>query len=123
MIIQTKKIYKCEHCKKLYQRRHACEKHEKHCWQNPENDRACLNCVHLRKERVTIEEGHPDHPYEVNFDAFYCGIIASFVYTPKTEVKGNAFDEELLGEANIPMLKECEHQNICESFPNLPITI
>jgi len=53
MIIETKEIYKCKHCRKLYQRKYACEKHENKCNRNPINASKCLEgCMNLTKLEV-----------------------------------------------------------------------
>ena len=93
--------YKCDHCGKLYQRKSACEKHEKACSKNPENDRACFGCIHLRKE--THEEDGPWTTRKYKF--FFCGKLDHFVHPPKVEHKGNAFDTD---QYNLPMRKECD---------------
>lgn len=50
-------IYKCDHCRKIYQVKHACERHEKVCWKNPANHYACFDCVFLDKSRETLDGG------------------------------------------------------------------
>jgi len=59
MKIETKEIYKCEHCNKLYQIKSKCLEHEKTCSKNPDNQRACFGCRHLEKKNYTIYEDHP----------------------------------------------------------------
>lgn len=108
MIIETKEVYKCEHCKKLYQRKDAAAKHETSCNKNPDNFRACHSCVHLIKQDQVIYEdaGHGETKREVNL--LYCPVIGTYLYPPKVEQKGNAF--ELGDELNSPMPKECGEQ-------------
>lgn len=107
MIVETKKIYKCEHCNKLYQIKNACISHEKSCYKNPQNDRACFICIHLKKkvEKIYYDDFlHESHEKEVKL--FHCDQIHSFLCPPKVEHKRNAFDTS--SESNIPMKKECE---------------
>ena len=33
-LIEVSRAYRCPHCRKLYQLRHAAERHERHCWFN-----------------------------------------------------------------------------------------
>jgi len=48
------KGYKCDHCGKLYQIKHACEKHENiSCRKHPKNDHRCWHCPHIQ---VSIED-------------------------------------------------------------------
>jgi hypothetical protein len=50
-------IYRCGHCRKMYQMKYACERHERRCWKNPANQYACFDCVFLNKDRETIDGG------------------------------------------------------------------
>ena len=106
MKIETRTIYKCDHCNKLYQMRHWCEIHEEGCFHNPDNHRDCFTCVHLIKK---------DH--EISFDTymgeqcenrtlFYCKKIDSFLYPPKVEAKRNWFETHPI--ENNPMRKSCK---------------
>jgi len=54
MKTETKEIYKCEYCNKLYQIKSACIRHEPLCYKNPENIPACYNCSHLDKIDVKL---------------------------------------------------------------------
>lgn len=106
MKIETKEIYKCEYCNKLYQIKRFAERHEEICFRNPINDRNCLHCRYLDKK-----------DYEEHYDTyrgsdsrilklFYCDKIKSFLYPPKVEIKGN--DIELPDEYNEPMKTDCK---------------
>ena len=46
------KAYKCQHCRKIYVRLFAAERHEDLCKKNPENMPACWNCKHLGKDKM-----------------------------------------------------------------------
>lgn len=111
MITETREIYKCEYCKKMYQIKRYAEQHEKACKRNPDNIRACHDCVHLYKKDYTLyfdnysSEHEQESERKVNL--LHCNEIDSFLYPVSVELKGNAF--ELGDELNQPMKKECEH--------------
>lgn len=106
MKIETKEIYKCEYCNKLYQIKSACYKHENICSKNPENDRACFTCRHLTTETETIyyDTGYGENERKVNL--LYCNKKESFVYPPKVEFKKNWYETDPI--ENNPMPKKCE---------------
>ena len=115
MKIETKTIYKCDFCNKLYQVKSAAEKHESGCFNNPNNKRACLNCNHLTKKEATITVGYHYDGSEQDrkLNLFYCNAKKVFLHTPKNEAKHNVFD--LGDDENLPMPKECDLYNT-ESF-------
>lgn len=99
-------IYFCDHCNKLYQRKHACEKHERRCMSNPENERKCWSCKYRSIRRAYWCEDSYGHEVERSMDMSFCSKLSSFIHTPITEHKGNAID---LGDYyNVPMRKNCE---------------
>jgi hypothetical protein len=51
---RTIDVYNCDHCNKMYQRKHACEQHERDCFKNPANHRPCLDCMNLTMIEQTI---------------------------------------------------------------------
>ena len=107
MKIETREIYKCDHCNKLYQRKHAAINHEKACPKNPKNFRKCLDwCKHLRKKDATIEIDYLDSSCARTYSLFYCNAKKHFLYTPQNEYKGNFL--ELEGNDNLPMPKDCQ---------------
>ena len=111
MKIETKEIYKCEFCNKLYQRKHFCIRHELICLKNPANYRVCFDCKHLTKEKTTIYKDYGQGEQEESVELFFCKKINSFLYPPKVEIKKNYFDD--LGDTeNQPMKKECEFFDI-----------
>lgn len=101
MKIETREIYKCDHCNKLYQRKHACEKHEIMCSKNPDNFRACFGCKHLTKVEVPIQ----GYYWEYEANVLYCSKLEKYLHPPKVEHKGNALD---FGRLNEPMPRECK---------------
>ena len=107
MKTEIKEIYKCEHCNKLYQIKSYCEKHEIVCSKNPNNQRACFGCNHLEKKNYTIYDDDPrGGEIESNVEILFCPKINSFLYPPKVEHKGNAY--ELGDELNKPMPRTCK---------------
>jgi len=117
MKTEIKEIYKCEFCNKLYQVKKSAIKHELQCWKNPLNNRPCFNCNHLVKNRVTVYENYYGEDNERSVDLLYCNKKLIFLYPPKVELKGNAFD---LDEINEPMPKQCDIYD-SESHNHLPI--
>lgn len=108
MKIQTKEIYKCEFCNKLYQIKNRCAEHEKVCSKNPDNKRACFGCVHLTKNKTTVEFDHAHREGEGETELLHCGLLKFCVYPPKTEIKGNAFATPFI--ENKPMPRKCPHR-------------
>ena len=107
MITETKEIYKCEHCRKVYQVKRFAEGHELMCKKNPENKRACFGCNFLAKKDVTLHEDHPmGGSYTFQINILFCAKKSIHVYPPKVEIKGNHID--LGDEFNEPMPKDCE---------------
>lgn len=106
MIIETKEIYKCEHCRKLYQRPVACKVHEIKCNKNPDNDRACLDCLHSIKKSV---EAYPNIGEGIfTMEVVFCEKKNTGIYPIQTEHKGNYV--ELVDYLNKPMPKTCKDQ-------------
>ena len=109
MKIETKEIYKCDHCNKLYQIKNSCLSHEKVCSKNPDNDRACFGCVNLTKKIETIYHDTWHGESESNVELLYCNKLDHFLYPPKVEVKGNMIETE--DKENKPMPRDCEFSN------------
>lgn len=83
------------------------ENHEIACKKNPNNWRVCFECIHIKKQKVSIYEDTYIGEVETVVELLYCSKIDSFLYPPSVERKGNAF--ELGDDLNEPMRKECEH--------------
>jgi len=99
--------YYCDFCKKMYVRKSACETHEKGCSHNPENDRKCFGCKHLKRENIDRYFDTYIGEQSEQVSVFYCEKLDTCLYPPKVEAKGNAFE---FGDINnIPMKSECEH--------------
>jgi hypothetical protein len=69
MITEQKTIHRCGHCRKLYLVKGACERHEKRCWKNPNNQYACFDCQFLVKDRETIDGGMS---HGISVRTFHC---------------------------------------------------
>ena len=106
MITKIIEIYKCEYCKKIYQIKRFAVQHELRCCKNPDNKRPCFDCPMMVKKEIEIYESFYDGDHERKVDLLYCNYKEQFLYTPKTELKGTAFD--LGNESNEPMPKECD---------------
>lgn len=102
IVIENTTLYKCEYCRKKYERKNSCEKHEKWCNKKPENKRACHGCDFLQP--VEIKE---PHDYGVHkFQAFKCTKLDIMVYPLSVERRGlnkiyETFDNQY------PMPRKC----------------
>lgn len=54
MKTKTTEIYFCDHCNKVYQRKHNCVKHEDLCKKNPENIPLCYSCEFCEKKETNL---------------------------------------------------------------------
>ena len=123
MIIHNKPTYKCEHCRKLYQIKRACEKHERSCFKNPDNKRACFDCALCVKVEVDLWfDGHNGYNYFEDtrkVPVLYCSAKDEFLIPPKASHRGNAYmQEDLAGGSreNNSMPMECDKQDK-EGYP------
>jgi len=105
MKIEIKEIYKCDHCKKLYQIKNAAIKHEKSCSKNPENNRPCFNCSYLEKSKTVVYSNYYGEEWERSVDLLFCASKKIFLFPPKVEIKGNQYETD---EPNEPMPKQCD---------------
>lgn len=115
MITETNKtIYKCEHCRKVYQRKDAAERHETKCKKNPENNRACFGCKFLEKILVSWSEDYCTDvgrmERERTLNVLFCA-KKNLILTPpnKWEIDAGAVYSEAKEElSQEEMPKECE---------------
>lgn len=120
MITETRKIYKCDHCRKLYQIKSACEKHEKFCVKNPENYKACYDCKFYTTVETEIHQETIYGEHRMNYRVGKCTKLNKFLYPLVTERKNNAFLQEDMGDGEIPnepMPHTCDSQEN-EDFGN-----
>ena len=106
MKTETKEIYKCDYCNKLYQIKRWCIEHEKTCNKNPVNDRACFTCTHLIKKSETIYYDTCYGEAKREVDLLYCNKLDTFLHPPKVEHKGNMYETH--PKENNPMPRNCK---------------
>jgi len=106
MIIETKEVYKCEHCRKLYQIKKACALHEPKCKKNPDNKQKCYDgCKHLIKKEVTYNWDAYDGEHKSVKEILFCDAKEEGVYP--YWING-LLQEDINGEIqNNVMPKEC----------------
>lgn len=108
MKTKIKEVYYCEFCKKHGLSKHKMQYHEKICYKNPENKRACYDCEILRKKNANIVFDNYDGSIRTTLmEVLYCEKRDIYLYPPKVTHKGNALE---LDKENIEMPRECEHQ-------------
>lgn len=112
-VIENVTLYKCDHCGKKLQRKHAMEAHEKKCSSNPENDRMCSSCIFLEKVNISYEPHVQSYEGTLNSSiCFKCTKKDIFMFPVSFEYsnKGVPPYVEYQGEEIIqqPMLKECD---------------
>lgn len=106
MKTEIREVYKCDHCNKMYQRKHAAIAHEPKCEKNPDNIRACRDCVFLEMIKADLYEDAYNGEIHRKVDALFCTKKDHYIYPPKAEHKGKAY--EFGDKENNPMPKECE---------------
>lgn len=103
--IENVTLYKCDHCGKNLQMKHAMIKHEKSCYYNPENTTVCIGCKFLDKKDIDLYYEMFDGEHVRSVNVFYCSKIDSALF-PITMDHNKAF--EFVDVENQPMLKECK---------------
>jgi len=109
MITETKEVYKCEHCRRLYQRKWLAEKHELSSKKRHDYLQPFHSCKKLKKQKETIWAGYGDmNGYEEErvVEVLFCKKRDCFIYPPSVAAKGNAFD--MGDKCNEEMPKQCE---------------
>lgn len=103
-------VYYCEHCKKKLFVKSAMERHEKYCYQNPENRKACSGCIHLEETEVECyrydELIGADAPFMAN--GFRCKALDRLVYPTKVEKLGLPSKHPETFADQMPMPKDCD---------------
>jgi hypothetical protein len=116
--IENVTLYKCDFCKKELKRKHAMEKHEKTCFNNPENHRKCFeSCRYLVQRKIELEIGRDNYdtgePISRIYNGFYCGLKKHFLMPPMVENKDGGknakygYDEKGEEVEQESMPKEC----------------
>ena len=109
MKVETREVYKCEYCRKMYQVKRMCENHEVSCKKRPDYLRPCHSCLVLKKVRETIWAGVGDengNEMERVVEVLFCEKKDCFIYPPSVAAKGNAFDMGMKSNEEMPM--ECD---------------
>ena len=113
MITEIREIYKCEHCRKIYQIERFCELHELKCIKNPINFMACIDCDHAVKKTMNYTKWIPclingEQESEAIIKAFWCNKKGHWIY-PSTRVLYPIIRDDIKDEIeNKPMPSECE---------------
>tara|TARA_R110002012_G_scaffold155511_2_gene316396 strand:+ start:206 stop:592 length:387 start_codon:yes stop_codon:yes gene_type:complete len=94
------KGYKCDHCGKLYQKKHACEKHEeKLCSKSPNNQHPCHKCKYLEVgEGEYITSNCMGYDVEVRQKFFFCSKKKVNLHTYKFDRHVKSFDPALFDD-------------------------
>lgn len=89
MITETREIYKCEYCRKVYQIKRFAEWHEQACKKNPENKRACFGCNFLVKKEITLYADNPMTGGDIEYkrELLFCNKKQVYVHPPIVEYK------------------------------------
>jgi len=108
------KAYKCDHCGKIYNRKHNARIHEEKCKKNPDNNRACFGCRFLEKVELPVYvENSFMYEEEQTKEVLVCAKFKTGVYPPSVENHPTLDGYEILGnefeiEGNKPMPRECK---------------
>lgn len=109
MKTETREVYKCEYCNKMYQKKSACIKHEEVCFKRPDHIRPCHSCINLEKRETEVSHCYShgdDWDRTRTVELLYCKKKDCFIHPHRVAVKGNAFKTE--EKENIEMPKDCE---------------
>ena len=106
MKIETREVYKCEFCRKLYQIKKWAVIHEDGCRKNPKNWRACHGCPFL--EKIEADYWHDTYFGEdvMKVRVLHCSEKEVYIYPPIVEAKGNLLD--FGDKPNEPMPMQCD---------------
>lgn len=110
--MKTKTItgYFCDHCKRLYQRKHFAIQHEINCTKNPDNFRPCFGCSHCKKKTVGVfVQGHNSY-CTVGTSVLFCEKLGTGLVHPKQQRTGFWYDLE--DHENDPMPRNCIHKSV-----------
>ena len=102
-VLENINLYVCEHCKKRYLKKHACEIHEILCYSNPENFRACSHCIHLEETTIDYEK-----------DIIRCGENLGVIFDTETR-KAKTFHCKKLDKLMYPF--KAEKKGLIEMYP------
>ena len=111
MKTETREIYKCDHCRKVYQVKNACAIHEFNCTRNPKNIAACGGCVFM-EERPTeyfYDTGYGES--SAKSTKFHCKKLDKDMYPYKAIRLGllDKYPEQFEEQEQMPTT--CEHRD------------
>jgi len=92
MITETKEVYKCEYCRKLYQRKGYCVTHELRCNKNPVNFRPCFSCEHLENRTINIQIDSNGYESLKEVKALYCKFYNKNLLPPIGVHRGDCYE-------------------------------
>lgn len=81
----TTVAWKCRYCGKRIIVAATCARHEQLCDRNPANHHPCLNCAHLERTSVFVDDGRIDGSgeWEAEASSFLCKFSGRYLYTHK----------------------------------------
>ena len=108
MKTETKEIYKCDYCNKLYQIKKYAINHEPRCKKNPANKQRCLEgCTWLIEKEVKYLWENTYVSEVIKKDILFCEKKNKYVYP--FWVNNPILQEDIIGEiANDIMPSECK---------------
>ena len=113
--------FKCDHCGKLYQKKHACEKHEGSlCRKHPNNSHPCWFCPHLSES--TIDHFRGEDPYMgeiwVKSRSYYCKKKEVNLYSYGYDKHITSYDPAQQDESK-PLERMPSKINPCKDFKEI----
>lgn len=113
MKTEIREVYKCDHCKKMYQIKNACISHEPKCKKNPVNYKICHGCDFLEKKEVEVNfQDFNGYDHFLNKKLLYCNKLNKYVYPLSIENSFNGgYLQEDIGDGEVenePMPSECK---------------
>lgn len=110
MKTSVKTVFKCEFCGKNLFRKSAMERHEKWCYNNPENNKRCFDqCKYLEETEVSIFRDEYDGSTSERLSkCFLCKKKLLKMFPPVAERRGlpEKYPETFEDQTSMP--KECE---------------
>lgn len=104
MKIETRKVYRCEHCNKWYISASACSVHERFCRKKPENKHKCFDFY----EHLQMNNTYPKKE-------MICKLSGEYMYSYKWERRCHY-------HGNSPERKGIKRMPLeCDKFKRLPI--
>jgi len=82
-----KPVYYCDHCKKHGLSASVMSVHEKKCWSNQDNIRACMDCIYLEETEVKFYYENDMGYLTKNAVSFKCKKLDKLIYHVKAEHK------------------------------------